>query len=259
MRISKEELKRLRCLSNNVLIRVESIANDSIKLKNGTKLYLDSSFNPDNNMNVIGTIISQTDKIIFDKSTPQRSMGWKTEVETKVGDVVYMDYCAIAQAYGKYLHTKDDTVNTEQVVFCDGEIYVFLNYGHLIFTKRGDEIKMLNGYVLCEPVQECALKDKLLLEIPDYIKTKQSTLYGKVVCKGSLNEDYFEDEYGGDNFDVEAGDVIVFDKFNDIEVEYDIFQKLNKKYFRIQRRYIQAIIPKTLYKKLGIINDKPQI
>ena len=255
MKVTREELNNMRCISNNVLIRVDHIANDKITLSGGQVLYLDTEFQPDNAMNVVGTIMAQAEKIYYNKKDdPQKSLGWLTTIETKVGDTVYMDYCAIAQAYGKLLHKRDESVVTDQVVMCEDEIYVFLNYGNLIFAKRGDEIVMLNGYVLCEPVQETTLKDTLLLQIPDYIKTNKSNRYGKVAYKGSLNRDYFDFDNSGDNFDVEVGDVVSFEKYFDIEVEYDMTKSLTKPYFRIQRSHITGLIPKSMFLKCGIID-----
>jgi len=255
MRINKEELKNIRCVSNNVLIRVEKICNDNIELKNGKKLYLAADFNPDNNMNVIGTIIKKPDRIVYNKKgAPQQSLGWLTDVEVNEGDTVYMDYVAIAQAYGKYLHTKDEQVNTEQIVFCEQELYVFLNYGHLIFSKKKEKIKMLNGYVLLSPVMEKGLSSKTVV-LSDDSKLIQSERFAKVEYKGSLIRDYFDFDNSGDNFDVNIGDIVTFDKWNDIEVEYTMHQKLNKKYFRMQRKNISSVIPKEMYDKLGIVDS----
>jgi co-chaperonin GroES (HSP10) len=167
---------------------------------------------------------------------------------------------------------------------CEGELYIIILYTDLFLAKRKtpivnvshfkktekdflkdknittvikgkkervveykDEIIMLNGYCLLESVDTEEIKDTLKL-LPCHIRRKKSTLYGKVAYKGSLLRNIYRQENNGDNFDVNVGDIVAYEKFCDIDTEYDLHRELDKQYFRVQRRNMIGIINKSLIK-----------
>ena len=108
------------------------------------KLIIDHTFEPQDHVSVRGIVKVLPDKLFFGKND-SRSMAWKTDVEVKVGDTVWMDYHAVLLALGKSFDKAqegDDPLYDE-----DG---IFIKYQDLFMAQRGDEFIMLNGYVLIE-------------------------------------------------------------------------------------------------------------
>lgn len=243
MKLEKEELVRMAMLNNSVLIKPDRLSEDELKTHSGIKLYLDTRFETANHINVWGKVVKAPDKLFF-KQGSEKSMVWDTDIEIQEGDYVMYDFVAAAQALGK-LYDKNFEGNDTKYIFCEDELYLVLQYQHLILKKSGNDITMLNGYVLVEPTQETEVDSKKIILL-DHIKKKDSLRYGIVAHKGSLIREYLvlfsDQDVICDNTDVEVGDKIVFDKYADIACEVELHQKLNKKFFRMQRKEILAIL-----------------
>jgi co-chaperonin GroES (HSP10) len=126
---------------------------------------------------------------------------------------------------------------------CEGEIYMFIRYSDLILAKRCEELTMLNGFILCEPMEEEKLSEiRKTLVLPEYLKKRMSLKYTKVVKIGSRNQEYLNDDYCRDGNEVREGDVVLYEKNYNIECEFDTHQKLGNRYFRIQRKNFAAIV-----------------
>lgn len=122
--------------------------------------------------------------------------------------------------------------------------------------EKGDYYKIipLNGYCIIEPVRNEEYEElekkfkKLKLRMPGYLKKKYSVKYGIVKYVAKPNKEYLEVyahiQDSDDNCDIKAGDKIVMRKSADIPLEYEHHASLEgrKKFFRVQRRYILAIV-----------------
>jgi co-chaperonin GroES (HSP10) len=148
------------------------------------------------------------------------------------------NYYAAVQALGHLADPLNPEKNPRYII-CEDEVYMFLKYSDLILKKEGDDITPLNGYVLCEPMYDTE-KTKILL--PEHLRKKVSLQYAKVYKTGSRIKEYIEDAYCRDGNEVREGDTIVFKKFNNISIEWDTHRVLDKELYRIQRRFIEAII-----------------
>lgn len=108
----------------------------------------------------------------------------------------------------------------------------------------------INGYCLVEPVSEVAhLKiGNMDLEQVELAK-KNSAVFGKVayISRGLIRS-YVDKDGNPDTDEVRIGDYIAFDKACDILCEYDIHASLEgkKQFYRIQRRYIRAVVSKSI-------------
>lgn len=247
-------------MANYVLIKPDVLGCDEFITKGGLKLYIDTQSLPELHINCWGKVAKNPMGLYY-KNMTQGTLNWDTECETEIGDHVLYDFVAAAQALGK-LYDKNFECDDTKYLFCEDELYIVLRYDSLFLAKRNDEMIMLNGYVLVTPVEE-EIKSSLVL-IPEHIKKKQSLKYGIVAAKGSMINEYatitphdpIETDYcftiqikeGKEcrikHTDIEIGDMICFERLNDITIEYDVHKKLDKNYFRMQRRDIVAIINK---------------
>lgn len=220
-------LEQIKPLNNQVLIRPLK-DNDQYLCKDGkTKLYVDTTYHPEYHTCVIGEVISTPVNLIYNKKN-QETMEWKTEIEIQKGDIVYYDI---------YWAVNSLTTMNPRWVEQDGKKYIFIPYQDLILAKRNNEIIMLNGYCLVEPID----KDfNTNIIIPDMMKGHDE-IRGKVAKIGSCNTEYINKIYSDDK-NVKEGDFIIMDKCCDIEVEYDLHRTLDKKYWRVQRRNMICVI-----------------
>ena len=250
MKLTREELNRIKCISNFCLIRPDVLGNDSYEISGGIKIYLDNVAHPENAINVWGTIIKNPATLSY-KNCTEGTMPWETTIETKEGDHVLYDFVTAAQALGK-LYDKSYEYDDNKYLLCGDDLYILMKYSDIFLVKKDEEITMLNGFILIEPVDEEEVKSSLIY-MPDFIKKKQSLKYGRVAHKGSLIKSYSTilrlDKEECDNTDVEVGDYVCFDRLSDIEIEFSTHQKLTKKYFRMQRKDFLAIIPEKIIVK----------
>lgn len=89
-------------------------------------------------------------------------------------------------------------------VFVDREHYLLVDYTYMLAARRGENIYILNGYVLLEEVYEESKSDVIIME------KKKNPLHGIVRYIGSKR-----DYYGGrktDEIDLEVGDLVLLRK-----------------------------------------------
>jgi co-chaperonin GroES (HSP10) len=238
MILTRDELQRYRPLNNDVLIKIAKPNEDTIAVGD-KELYLDTTFETNQHMTVWGHVEAFTETIYFNRKSV-RSADWETEVEVKKGDEVCFCFLASALALGKRNDINSD-VSEDKVIECENEMFIILKYTDLILSVDGDKIKMLNGWLLLEPESEEEIKSRLI-HIPEHIRKKKSVRYASVAHKGSLVNNYWNEAYSGDNFDVNVGDKVAFDKFHNIELEVEIHSRLKKNYYRMQRKDLLCVL-----------------
>lgn len=177
-----------------------------------------------------GTVIKVPKKLYYSKEDTQYSMRWKTEIEIEVGDHVWLS---------------PDTVN-DYIFRENGKYFRVIKYEDIIAAKRGNQIIIVNGYILLEPVHE---ETKVL----NYKNSIQVKNLGKVKYIGSKNKEYCIPEYvlfeetvfRSDPDGIDVGDVVMFNK-KDVaklrNLEYDFYAKLDGKNYIIAQRYMIAAI-----------------
>lgn len=214
--------------NNYVLVKPHNNFTDS-----NVGLRIDKTFNPHLHAARTGVVVAVPQKLIYRHNLGPDSMPWDTDMELKVGDEVTYHYLA-AMTAEENTHTRYLTVGDE--------MYYFIKYDRIYTAKRGDNIIMLNGFILVEPVRDLALnKFKSVLDIP----LRQDKYFGVVRYVGSKVRDYnkiYKKFHGPDRDNIQPGDVVVMDEVCDIPLEYDLHATLDegKVYYRVQRRYIKA-------------------
>ena len=226
---------------NNLVLLKPKMKNDKIFLGNGSHLYLDTQFEPEKHAEIVCDVIQVPDHLIYsEKYGNYVTMPWEIEMEAQPGDVAFCDYLAIRNA----LINKEDG----KAFIIDNEVYFLIHYMNIFMVLREDKPIMCNGYILVEPTYDEYEKvagefKKLNLEVPDSAKDlKKYTQFGIVRYIGSRPKRYLNK--ASVDMDLEVGQKIMFDKFADIPLEYDLHQTFEKgkTIFRILRKDIMMIL-----------------
>lgn len=175
-------------------------------------LFIDTTYKPEDHVEIINEVIAVPERLKFNE--------WETEMQLRVGDKVWVNYLAIIKG---------------ERVQVDGNVYVLVPYEKIILTKRGDEIVMLNGYVLIEPV----LEEKQESEIVILLKqAKQASQRGYIRHMGIPNKRY-TDEIHTDEIDIKIGDMVGLKHGYNSKLESSYHQTIGD-YWVVQRRNIVA-------------------
>jgi hypothetical protein len=250
MKLTHEEFDRMRMQNNMVLIKPDRMFNDRIYFKDGTPFLIEPLRNDPSEERarcITGEVVRVPEVLRVGLDT--EGMEWQTHMELKPGDQVLYSWMAVARALS---HNK--------TVEVDGQVYLMINYGFIFLTKRSDGIRLINGYILVSPLKD---EFKTDLIVPDMIKNRHSGKFGIVEHISEENAFYV---VGDENIaldqrttcvctdpltvydrKISIGDRIIFDQNCDIPLETDMFETLDKTYFRMQRRNVICIIENTCF------------
>jgi hypothetical protein len=136
---------------------------------------------------VYAKVVRLPERLYFAKDDPH-SMPWDCDQDLMINDTVFFNII--------------ESRNSVEIE-CEDKLYKILPYQDLYCAKRGKEVIMLNGYVLCHPVytstsHELAIDDK-----------KEDKTRGRIAFVGKPNRQYQKDEYI-DFVDLRVGDLVVF-------------------------------------------------
>ena len=225
---------------NHVMIELDP-ENDHIKMKEGGMLYIDTSFEPDKHVTIIGTIKAVPTNLRFDSNNPSL-MPWDTNMELEVGDRVIAHYLSIMNSLRPEMR---------KYWMQDGKRLVFIEYRSIYCIIRDEKIIPINGYILVEPIPDRyieSLKERAdtagLLLAGMNEKNNKRVVYGKVVYIGKPNKRYFDKIYTDEGITIKVGDEVVMRRISDIPVEYEYHAKLDngRKLYRAQRKDILGIV-----------------
>lgn len=231
MKISKEDFYEFQTRGNYVLIE-PSRGNDEIILPSGLKLYIDITFEKEKHAVTTGTIIKTPKYLVFNRKRAAVSVEFDVDMTLLPGDKVFFHYLV-----------SENCIKDGRYYEVDGRIYFMVKYDRIFCAKRGDEVVMVNGWVLVEPVEEDVYKTNLIL--PEYLKKQVSQKEGIVKYVGPAVRSYFfEPEIVENDKDAKPGDRILFSPNSDIPLEYDLHASFEgkKKYFRMQRKDIFGVL-----------------
>lgn len=231
-------MNQKRTLNNLIFIKLDK-ENDSIKLKNGCELYVDTSFEMEKHATVTGEVYGLPSHLSY-SGQANKGMPWNTPLEIRRGDKVILYYLSVINALSKsdkkYLLEGDDR-------------YIFTGYQNVYAVIRDGKIIPINGYCLIEPCPDPSIEaDKermralgMELVVLDR-RTNKQVIFGKVKYLGTPNRSYVDDGHSDEGVDISVGDVIIMRKTSDIPLQYSLHAKINDgiNYFRVQRRHILA-------------------
>jgi hypothetical protein len=235
-KITPEEFDKMRLMHNNVAIEITH-RNQDEKRKSGIIIVQDpkmltahsiesaETYDTSQHLDRWGVVAKIPDKLHYEKKGRSSSwkLEWRTEMEIKVGDLVWADYYDLHHC---------------PVFKVDDKYYWVVQYNCLIVAKRGEEIIMLNGYCLFDRVNE-GLTSKFLI-LPEEINTYK----GVVRYIGSLNYDYANLKRS-DDIEVIPGDEVVFRLGAECLLENEQHRFFEDRNLRYEQRFnIQAVVRK---------------
>ena len=236
---SIKQIKKLLSI-NNLILAKTAYFSDQATTEQGIIKVADKSFRPAMHANRIYEVIKLPDKLYYSHSKHAslygaESMPWDTDLELQIGDLIWHDYmntldCPVIKV--------DDEPEAE---------YKLLWYKDIYFALRGDMVIPVNGYLLCEEVEN---ENASTLEIykDDLIDKK----VGRVRYIGTPNREYLgwwkkggyvTSKYVDDGVDISEEDMIIKRVPEDhrlVEETMHANFDQDKNYFVIQRRNIYA-------------------
>lgn len=140
-----------------------------------------------------------TEQTLVDAPIPG-SMMWKTPIQVTQGDIVWVNSNYLAQAEKRL-----DTIEA------DGQLYYILPYESMYLKKTGDDVTMLNGFMLLEVIEDTPewkqRAEKAGLTVPNIGGDKYKDRFAIVRYIGDPVEYLFNDRY--DYPEIEAGDIVM--------------------------------------------------
>lgn len=208
---------------NQLLVKLPKL-NDKISISNGKPLFIDISYEPGKHVNVYGEVIALPTKLYFNPNDHLHTLDFEPVETIQVGDIVYFDYFQAVQSMGDLIDPENAT--EPKHVEYNGEVYIFLTYSAVYFSKRNDKIVPANGYTICEQLadEDTPVSDTII--IPDSVKKNKSAKYAKVLYPGQANKRYLSGKVDG--LPVAAGDIIIFQSNSDRHIENDLHQSFRK-------------------------------
>ena len=206
-----------------------------IEVEKGTKMvkvgdeefYIDNSYDPGNHVTTTGVIKSIPTKLIY---KGEKGMEWKTSIDIQVGDKVWFQKYEAIQSLGRLADpVLSDFEDNSSYIIVNDRIHIFIPYSALFCVERNNEIIMLNGYVIIEPIEK---KYNTIFDIPAKMKVDEATM-GKILLMGKPNEEYDFKDYV-DTMGYEVGDTVLFRKNNNTP-HMDLF---NRKVYKVQRKSV---------------------
>ena len=196
IKLSQEEFDKGRIPSNHIAVELLRLEKDAVTKGGIYAGFLDDvtwekdgESHPADVASICGRVVKLPDKLYYNEDDPFNSMPWDTEIQLELGDLVWFNFI--------------ESLNTNEIQIGE-RVLRFLPYQDIYACKRKnkwlvDQVIMLNGYVLLEPIPLPRLSEL------DYIsQDKVYTDRGIVAYVGNHNRAYVNKNYY-DNTDIEVG------------------------------------------------------
>jgi len=235
MIFSKEDFDSLTPLHGSVVIKVDNVVSDNVKLSTGLEL----------------GIVSISDKAIADsavrrgtvvkvpKNNVSRAMNYhfSSPIEIEVGDTVMWSRYAISrslidQATGE---KKDVTMQV------DGETYITIIYPELVLCQRDGVLFGLNDYIVAETIPDVPTT---FLIIPESAKKAFKKNQYKVIATPKWTATYTAQ--GMTQHVVEQGDTVLTTNNAELLIEDKYHRTLPGEYVAFQSRMVCGVMEETI-------------
>ncbi len=210
-----------------VLVEVDSLFQDKILFQDGRELHIDPTYEPEKHHQTSGIVHTVPDSLHFDLKDMEFSMEYDVPIELKKGDKVFFHYLQIS-----------DAIKNKMLLTIEGKLHIFVRYDSCFCALREDEMVMLNGWMLLEPfgTTEELTSNVIDTKLP-FHRRKPHPLKGEITSIGTPVKQYLWNKHESDkNINVSLGDKVMFLPHSDIPLEYGLHQKLDKVYYRVQRK-----------------------
>ena len=173
---------------------------------------------------------------IHTTKTPIRnSMPWRVEQELLAGDIVWVNTLTIVNSQRQ-----------DRVIECEDRKYYLIPYDQIYLYKRGDNIKLINGWILLEPEknEDDEVKQRLLkagIIVPsitiDKMNQRQMGIADKFAVVRYIGEPVFDYIDGKcDSDDIAVGDRVVFKFPFNRRLESEMHRFFDSKELIVSRR-----------------------
>lgn len=224
----------MKILFNTVMVKFDR-ENDELLLGNGHKLYLNTTYEPQQHAVTSGVVTAVPERIVFNRKDLGASMQYDVDMELRVGDRVIFDY-------------KAESIVKQRQTPLDGSYA--LRYDDIYVAIRGDQIIPVNGVLLVEALPTTVEEDvqralKSGLELPETVTKEYSEIMGVVrylgaPCRGYLMAD---PDLTDIHDDIRVGDTVCFNPVYAIPLQYELHQIIDKGkvLYRLRRKDVLAI------------------
>lgn len=176
---------------SSFIVRVDKVSKDTIKMKDGTELYLDSKFNEFEHRTTHGEVIS---------------VPAKYDTGVKPGDTLYFHHHVVTQKRQELgLELNDD----KYIVRYDPN-ELLANQAIAFKSKKTGKIKSIGGWLLMDPIPEDDSNE--MVGSIEVVKLKKR-LTSRAV--------FLDCNKPPKDYDLSPGDVVVFKKNTDYEIDID--------------------------------------
>lgn len=160
---------KLHCPVKYFLVSLEKKLYDSVTFSSGQKLYIDPNWHPEEFSMMEATVVSAPDTI---GKWRQTKLGWLLDDSQKdlstagiiPGDKVLIRYDVVFN----YIDQPDnDTPVYKNLLLYEGKEYWKCSVGQVFAYIREGVIHMINGWVMCDIIQEERQLSSSLFVIPD--------------------------------------------------------------------------------------------
>jgi co-chaperonin GroES (HSP10) len=203
-----------RATYNKVL--VTPLQDNSIIKLSGVDVYLDTTFQKEKHAITCGRVVSVPTQI--DDTL-------NTDIEIKVGDVVFFHYLSVINAL------KDDRYFIEM---SSKEIIYPVLYESLYCARRDNAIIPLNGYILVAPILKHKEEKIGNIFLPETMLKQEVVSRGVVAYHGKPRRN--EKQLCG------VGDTVLFRKSSAVPIQYDLHDSVGEKLYRMKSDSIMGII-----------------
>jgi co-chaperonin GroES (HSP10) len=164
--------KKLHCPVKNLLVTLENKHNDSVTFASGQVLYFDPTWHPEEYAMMEATIVSVPDKVGRWRPSQQ---GWieddslrGVEIDDmRPGDKALIRYDVVHN----YIDQPDrDSPRYKNLFLHEGQEYWKCSITQVFAYIRDEVIHMVNGWVICDILEETKESSSLLI-LPDNYKT----------------------------------------------------------------------------------------
>lgn len=245
--MTRQQILWMRCGANQVIVQLDR-KQDEYLMRDGKKLYLDTSFEPERHAPVTGTIVNICDRLFFNQipGYPQ-SLKWDTDIELRIGDYVVSYYLVSVNA----LKEQDGRVLTDK----QGRQYLFLRYDQIFAGRRNGRIITCNGQNLLTPVDDPDMtgQTKQLIAagmVPPWLRHKVdfSQKIARMKYPAKPNRRYRDPRSYDFEDPITPGQLVLVRRNGLLPLEYEIHASLEGKQvlYRVQREFIYGIADERL-------------
>lgn len=196
IKLSQEEFDKGKIPSNHIAVELLRLEKDAVTKGGIYAGFLedvtwekDGESHPADIAAVIGRVVKLPDKLYYNEEDIHNSFPWDTDIDLEIGDLVWFNFI--------------ETLNTNEIQI-GNKVLRFIPYQDVYAAKRKnkwlvDQVIMLNGYVLLEPIPLPSLS-----KLDHLSHDKVYTDRGIVAYVGKPNRAYVNKNYS-DNPDIEVG------------------------------------------------------